>query len=425
MRARATLLVRHAREMLTMRDALPARDANGTWEPSHLGLVRDGAVATCDGVIVAVGTTAEVERAVALAPDAEVIDAGDRVLAPGLVDAHTHALFAGDRAREFSQRVQGASYAEIAAAGGGIAASVTALRACSDEALVALLRARVARMRSFGVTTVEVKTGYALDARHELRCLDAMAACAGVVPTFLPLHAVPPELRGAPGGRARYLASVRDAMLPAVVSQGKARFIDAYIDGPGFSVAEARPVLEAARAMGLRARLHVGQFEDVGGAELAAELGAASADHLEHVSDQGLCAMAEAGVTAVLLPGAAFSLGQPMPDARRMRALGVAVALATDCNPGTSRTENLPLMAAFGVRQMGLSTVEAWHAITRTAAVSLGVSSYGHLSRGAAADIVLFDLASWEALPYAFGGPVASWTSAPAPRPQSRATGVS
>ncbi len=411
----ADLIVRGAREVLTMTGPLPERDAAGSWDPAPLGLVRDGAVAARDGVIVAVGPTRDVERAVELSPDATVVDAGDRVLAPGLVDAHTHALFAGDRAHEYSLRVRGATYAEIAAAGGGIASTVRAVREAGGEALASALRARVERMRAFGVTTVEVKTGYALDLGHELRCIAVASRCAGVVPTFLPLHAVPPELRGVAGGRERYLASVAGEMLPAVVAQGHARFIDAYVDGPGFSVAEARPVLERARAMGLRARLHVGQFEDIGGAELAAELGAASADHLEHVSDAGLRAMAAAGVTAVLLPGAAFSLGQPMPDARRMRALGVSVALATDCNPGTSRTENLPLMASFAVRQMGLTTVEAWFALTAVAARTLDCARVGQLSVGAAADLALFDFASWEALPYAFGAPMASWTHARAP----------
>lgn len=408
MRARATLLVRRARELLTMRGELPRRDAKGSWDPRPLGLIEDGAVAALDGRIVAVGTTSEVERAIELTPDATVIEARDAVVAPGLVDAHTHSLFAGDRAREYSLRVQGRGYADIAAAGGGIASTVRATRSASDDQLDAALRARLARMRMYGVTSVEVKTGYALDTANELRCLDAISACEGAVATFLPLHAVPPELRGQPDGRARYLRIVADEMLPAAVAQGRARFIDAYIDGPGFSVEEARPVLERARAMGLRARLHVGQFEDIGGAELAASLGAASADHLEHVTDAGLVAMAGAGVTAVLLPGAAFSLGQPMPDARRMRALGVEVALATDCNPGTSRTENLPLMASFAVRQMGLSTVEAWWALTRIPARSLGLES-GVIAAGAPVDLCALDAETWEALPYHFGGPTARW----------------
>jgi imidazolonepropionase len=191
-----------------------------------------------------------------------------------------------------------------------------------------------------------------------------------------------------------------------VVAQGAARFIDAYIDGPGFSVAEASPTLERARALGLRARLHVGQFEDVGGAEFAAEIGAASADHLEHVSEGGLRAMAAAGVVGVLLPTAAFTLGQAMPDARRMRALGVEVAVATDCNPGTSPNESLPLAVSFAVRQMGLTTVEAWWAVTRAAARSLGQTRGGTIERGLPMALSIFELPSWQALPAHLGRPL-------------------
>ncbi|MDO9021495.1 MAG: imidazolonepropionase [Deltaproteobacteria bacterium] len=406
MRVAANLLLRHARELLTCAGRLPPSAARADFDPAPLGLIEDGAVAIADDRIVAVGRTAEVERAVSLTAGATVIDVGDAMLTPGLVDAHTHALFVGHRAGEFSLRVQGAGYAEIAAKGGGIAASVRALRAASDEALRATLARRLDAMARFGTTTVEVKSGYALETGHELRSLKvARSMGERVVPTFLGLHAVPPELRGTDDGRARYLATVAGRMLDAVVREGDARFIDAYVDGPGFSVAECAPTLERARALGLRARLHVGQFEDVGGAELAAALGAASADHLEHVGDAGLRAMAAAGVTAVLLPGAAFSLGQAMPDARRMRALGVAVALATDNNPGTSHCDALPLMAAFGVRQMGLSTVEAWFAITAAAAECLDLGDRGRLVPGARADVAVLDLPGWEALPYMLGSP--------------------
>ena len=411
MRVAANLLLRGAREVITCSGVLPPAAAKADFDPAPLGLIEDGAVAIADDRIVAVGRTADVERAVRLTPDAVVIDVGDAVLAPGLVDAHTHALFVGDRAAEFSLRVQGAGYAEIAARGGGIAASVRALRAASDEALREALAQRLDAMARFGATTVEVKSGYALETGHELRALKAARAMgARAVPTFLGLHAVPPELRGTGDGRARYLATVAGRMLDAVLREGDARFIDAYVDGPGFTVAECAPTLERAKAAGLRARLHVGQFEDVGGAELAAALGAASADHLEHVSDDGLRALAAAGVTAVLLPGAAFSLGQPMPDARRMRALGVAVALATDCNPGTSHCDALPLMAAFGVRQMGLSTVEAWFAVTATAAGCLDLPDRGRLVVGARADVAVLDLPGWEALPYMLGSPRARAT---------------
>jgi imidazolonepropionase len=397
----ATLLLRHARELLTLDADLDPRDP---WSPASLGIIPDGAVAVCGDRVVAVGPTLAVERAISLRPNALVLDVGDALLVPGLVDPHTHALFAGDRAGEFSQRVRGDGYADIAARGGGIASTVRAVRGSDDATLAAGLRARLDRMRAYGTTTVEVKTGYALDLAHELRCLEVLGAFPEVVPTFLPLHAVPPERRGEADGRARFLA---DALgwLPAVLAQGRARFVDAYIDRTGFSVDEARPLLERARDGGLCARLHLGQFADVGGAALAASLGAASADHLEHLDDDGARALAGAGVVGVLLPGAALSLGQAMPDARRLRDLGMDLALGTDCNPGTSHTDALPLMATLAVRQMGMSTPEAWHAITRVAARSLDLRDRGVIRPGARADLAVLDLGSWEALPYAFGGP--------------------
>lgn len=400
--------LRHARELLTLAHALPPVAREALWDARALGLVHDGAVLLEGDRIVAVGTTAELDGRCLHDPTLRVVEVGDRVLAPGLVDAHTHSLFAGARADEYSLRLQGESYPAIAARGGGIARSVRQLRGADDETLRGDLCARLMQMARHGTTTVEVKTGYALDARHELRCLALLADLGdGVVPTFLPLHAVPPEHRDTPGGRAQFLREML-SLTERVAAQGHARFIDAYVDTAGFSVAEAQPILSRAKALGLRARLHVGQFADIGGCALAASLDAASADHLEHASDDALRALSVGGVAAVLLPGAAFCLGQPMPDARRMRAHGVSVALGTDMNPGTSHTEALPLMAAFGVRQMGLSTVEAWHAVTRVAADALCLPDRGRITVGARADLCVFDLPTWEALPYDFGTPRAA-----------------
>lgn len=254
---------------------------------------------------------------------------------------------------------------------------------------------------------VEVKTGYGLDTESELRSLAmireaSLRAGVRVKRTFLPLHAVDPSLKSLPDGRARFLERTMKETAPTVFERDRPDFVDAYVDTTGFSVDETRPLLELAKRAQIRPRMHVGQFADIRGAELAAEFGAASADHLEHVSDEGLRAMARAGVIAMLLPGAAFSLGQPMPDARRMRALGVEVALATDCNPGTSYIENLPLMAAFAVRQMGLSTVEAWWAITRAPAKSLEWEG-GVLREGGVGDVCVLEIPTWRALPYAVG----------------------
>ncbi len=414
-RIEADLVIRGAREVLTLDG--PPPEASRPHDPAPLGVIPRGAVAVRAERIVALGPEQDVLDRVQLTVDATVVDACGGIVTPGLVDAHTHALFVGDRADEYADRLAGASYADIASRGGGIARSVRDLRAATDEALIDALVARLERMRRYGTTTVEVKTGYGLDTASELRALraiararDRVASTSRVFRTFLPLHAVDPDLRALPDGRARYLARTLGETVPAALAEGP-DFVDAYVDTTGFSVEETRPLLQLAQAAGVGVRMHVGQFADVGGAELAAEFHAASADHLEHVGDSGLRAMASANVVAVLLPGAAFSLGQTPPDARRFRAAGLEVAIATDCNPGTSYTENLPLMAAFAVRQMGLSIPEAWWAITRAAARSLRSETLGALRVGGPADLVVMDLPGWQALPYRFGGAEARFTS--------------
>jgi imidazolonepropionase len=400
------LLYRSAAELLTMDG--PAPDPARPSHEAPLGVIQDGAVAVRGARVVALGSTREVLSRVIVDPRrTTVVDCTGAIIAPGLVDAHTHALFVGHRADEFVARIEGATYADIAARGGGIARSVRDLHEASDEEAIAQLVARLERMKSFGVTMVEVKTGYGLDTVSELRSLRLIRAAATrasmrVRRTFLPLHAVDPALRALPDGRERFLRRTLEETAPTVFARERPDFVDAYVDSTGFSVAETRPLLELARRAGVPVRLHVGQFDDVGGAELAAEFEAQSADHLEHVSDRGLDAMARAGVVAMLLPGAAWSLGQALPDARRMRARGVEVGLATDCNPGTSYVENLPLMAAFAVRQMGLSTVEAWWAITRAPAKSLAYEG-GALREGALADFCVLEIPTWRALPYALG----------------------
>lgn len=401
-----TELYRDAAEVLTM--CGPAPDPSRPNDAAPLAVIERASVAVRDGRVVAVGPTDEVLARVTIDPArTQVFKCDGAVIAPGLIDAHTHGLFVGHRADEFVARIEGASYADIAAKGGGIARSVRELRAASDEDAIDALVGRLDRMRGYGVTMVEVKTGYGLDTASELRSLSLIAQAAQrarvrVKRTFLPLHAVDPALRSLPDGRARFLARTLEETAPTVFAQDRPDFVDAYVDTTGFSVSETRPLLALAKQAGIQPRMHIGQFADIGGAELAAEFGAASADHLEHVSDDGLRAMASAGVIAMLLPGAAFSLGQAMPDARRMRAMGVEVALATDCNPGTSFVENLPLMAAFAVRQMGLSTVEAWWAITRAPARSLAWEG-GQLREGGVGDVCVLEIPTWRALPYAVG----------------------
>lgn len=344
-----------------------------------------------------------------LPPDAEVprhvlrIDARGKVVAPGLCDPHAHPIFAGHRAGEFAMRAAGRTYAEIAAAGGGILATVRATRAATDAELRRGLRGRLLAMRRHGVTTCECKSGYALTVDGELRMLRVARDHEGpveLVPTLLGAHAVPPETE-----RDHYVDLVAREMVPLCASEGLARFCDVFCDEGAFTVAEARRVLAAAKAAGLGVRLHAGQFTDVGAAELAAELGAASADHLEQISPRGIDALARAGVVATLLPGAALTLRLPWPRAREMIEAGVRVALGTDCNPGTSMTEALPLMTTLAATQMRMTCEEVWRAVTVHAARALGRDDLGRLAPGCQADAVVFDFDDWRALPYHFGTP--------------------
>jgi imidazolonepropionase len=365
-------------------------------------VVDDGAVVADGDRLVYVGPRAGAP------PGAEIVDLGEAVITPGLIDAHTHACWVGSRHAEYAIRMAGGDYRAIAAAGGGIVASHRAIAAASEDELVRALTERLARMLALGVTTVEVKSGYGLTADNELKQLRAMATVGArttqasplpsVVPTFLALHALPPG-----ADRATYVDGVARELVPEVARAGLARFVDAYVDANAFTVEEARRVGEAARAAGLRMRMHVGQFADVGGAELAASLGAASADHLEHVSTAGIDALSCGGVAAVLLPIASFTLGQPPPPVKALRDAGVTLVIASDANPGTAPTESLPLAMALAVRVYGMTPGEALLGVTREAAHSLGLHDRGVLRVGARADVVAWDLPHEDALVQPWG----------------------
>jgi imidazolonepropionase len=372
-----------------------------------LGVVEDGVVVVGLGRVIAVLPRAELAERYADA--ALVADAPDAVITPGLVDAHTHAPWFGSRDGEYAVRMAGGDYEAIAAAGGGIVASMRAVRAATPAALAGTLAARVARMAALGVTTVECKSGYGLDEASERKQLEAVADVASrpaaprLVPTYLALHALPPE---ANGDRAAYARTVQDAWLPGIAASGLARFVDAYIDRAAFSAEVAAPVLRRARELGLGVRVHVGQFADVGGAELAADLGAASVDHLEHIEPAGIARLAASGARAVLLPVASFTLGQAPPPVAALRAAGVPLCVASDANPGTAPTESLPLALALAVRAYGLRPEEALLGATREAAASLGLGDEtGVLAPGRAADLVLWDLPHERALVQPWGVP--------------------
>lgn len=327
---------------------------------------------------------------------AERFDAGGGLVIPGLVDCHNHLAFGGWRAEEFEQRLQGRSYLEIAAAGGGIARTVRLTRAASDEELTSRARGFLRDMLTLGVTTVECKSGYGLDREHELRILRLYRALAGTQPvrlvaTFLGAHVVPPEYRD---DRSGYLALLIDDLLPVIARERLAAFCDVFVERSAFSVEEARRILLAARAAGLGAKLHADQLSAGGGAELAAELGAASADHLECASDAGIAAMARAGVVAVSLPFASMYLGQAAAPVRRWIDAGAAVAVATDFNPGSAPSYHLPVALTLACTLQRMTPAEALKGATIIAARAIGLEgTMGSLEPGKAADFVVLDAA--------------------------------
>ncbi|MDQ7848919.1 MAG: imidazolonepropionase [Armatimonadota bacterium] len=400
----ADLLIVHAGELLTLAAGHPAEGPRRGSALGRLGLIRDGALAVADGLIVQVGTTDEVRDAVPKA--AQVVDAAGRVVLPGFVDAHTHLLFGGWRAEEFELRLGGATYQEIAARGGGILHTVAQTRGMTEEALVDVGMARLSRMLAHGTTTVEAKSGYGLSTESELTLLRALHRIGAlhhvdVVPTFLGAHAVPPEFSGDADG---YVRLVIDEMLPAVAEEDLAEFCDVFCERGAFTVEQSRAVLEAGVEYGLAPKIHADELSNSGGARLAAQVGAVSADHLEHAAEEGLRAMAAAGVIAVVLPGTAFFLGLPAPPVRRMVDLDVAVALGTDFNPGSSPTYSMQMATALGVLRLGLGPAEAVAAATINAAHAIGVAEeVGSLEPGKVADVVILDATDYRALAMQFG----------------------
>ena len=375
-----------------------------------LGVIPNGALAAREGRIVWVGAEADLARAVALdaLPDDTRHDAGGRAVLPGFVDSHTHFVFAGDRAEEFQLRHAGVSYEELARQGRGILGTVRATRASDEETLLALGRARLESFAVHGTTTVEGKTGYGLDMESEARCLAVMQTLAAapnlprVVPTFLGAHTLPPEYREHPGDRAAYVNLVCERMLPMFAAE--ARFCDVFCERTAFTVEEARRILETARSLGYALKLHANQLGPTGGARLAAELGAVSADHLDFASDEELDLLREAGVVGTLLPGCSFSLSIPYPPAQRLRDHGVRTALATDFNPGTSYSENMQMMIALAVSAMGMTLDEALLAATRGGAAALALEAeVGSLEPGKRCDLIVMTGSDERELAYHFG----------------------
>ncbi|MCS6902024.1 MAG: imidazolonepropionase [Myxococcales bacterium] len=371
--------------------------------PDPLGVVENGAVLIEGGHVVAVDHLHTLRSS-----GAPVVLHGQGVLTPGLVDAHTHAAWVGSRHDEYRIRMAGGDYEAIARAGGGIRSTMRSVREIPQKELERQLWCRLRRMLSQGVTTIEVKSGYGLDEANERKQLLAIRYAGTapelprVVPTYLALHAVPPEFEGQ---RTTYAAAVLP-WLRAIAQEGLAQFVDAYVDRSAFSVDEAEPALRMARELGLGVRLHAGQFADIGACELAARVGASSADHLEHVGPAAIEALAGAGVAAVMLPVASFTLGQAPPPVGALRKAGIPLVVASDANPGTAPTESLPLAMALAARLYGLSPTECLLGATRLAAESLGLTGVaGILAPGASADLVLWELPHEDALVQPWGPP--------------------
>ncbi len=407
-RPSAQLLVIHAAELATL--AGPPRPRAGK-EQSDLGVIVDGAVAIGpDGRIVAVGRTAEVLQEVSLTPETAILDAQGRAVIPGFVDPHTHAVFAGDRVAEFEQRLQGADYLAILAAGGGILQTVQETRAATLEELFAQANRSLDRMLVAGTTTVEIKSGYGLSTEAELKQLQVIAKLAAersqtVVGTVLAAHAVPPEFRDRPDD---YVELVCTEILPQASQITSIRFCDVFCEVGAFTVDQARQILTAGKTYGLRPKLHAEQKHRLGGAALAAEVQAVSADHLEYVDDEDIDKLRTAGVIAVLLPGAAFVLRERRhAPASRMIERGVPVALGTDFNPGTSPIWSMPLILGLACLLYGLTPGEALVAATLNAAYAIGLGeTHGSIEPGKWGDLVILDAPSHRYIPYYFGSPL-------------------
>lgn len=371
-----------------------------TMADDKLGLIDDGVVAAKDGRIVYAGPADG-----APAATGNVHDCGGRLITPGLIDCHTHLVHGGNRANEWAMRLEGASYEEIARAGGGIVSTMRATREASEAELVASALPRLDALIAEGVTTIEIKSGYGLSTDDELKMLHAAHALAGhrnirVEPTFLGAHALPPEYKG---DSDAYIDLVIGEMIPAAAPLATA--VDAFCEGIGFSPAQCTRVIEAAKAHGLAVKLHAEQLSALHGSALAASHGALSADHLEHATDDDVRAMAEAGTVAVLLPGAYYFMRETkLPPIEAMRRHGTRIALATDNNPGTSPTTSLLLMLNMGATLFGLTVVEALRGVTVNAAAALGLTGdIGTLEPGKACDLAIWDVSDPAELVYRIG----------------------
>lgn len=396
--------IKNAAQLVTLAGENGPRRKEGM---SELSIIEDGSVWMENGEILAIGSTSELEAVYGeRAHEADVIDASGRLVTPGLVDPHTHVAYGGSREREFEMRLEGSTYMEIMNAGGGIHATTRMTREATEDELVAQTTRRLDSFLAHGVTTVEGKSGYGLDLETELKQLRAMKRLneshpIDLVPTFMGGHAVPQEYKGR---EEQYIDLLVNDMLPKVAEEGLAVFNDVFCEVGVFTPEQSERILEAGKKLGLIPKIHADEIESYGGAELAAKVGAISAEHLLKASDEGVRLMAEAGVIACLLPATALYLREDAAKGRAMIDAGVAVAISTDCNPGSSPTTSMPLVMNLACISMRLTPAEALVAATMNAACAIGMEAkVGSLEVGKQADVVMWKVSNYQELQYLFG----------------------
>ncbi|MCO4783971.1 MAG: imidazolonepropionase [Candidatus Cloacimonetes bacterium] len=375
-------------------------------EMNDVGVISNGAIIIDNGLIRGVGSTYSLQKTIDKIPKENIIDGKGKIVIPGFVDSHTHAIFAGTREAEFAMRLQGKAYMDILLAGGGILSSRQKLIDSTDDEIIEQTKARFDRMMAFGTTTVEAKSGYGLSTEQELRSLELLKALSDrhaieVQSTFLGAHAIPPEYKDS---KADYVSLVCNEMIPIIASKKLAKYCDVFCEKGVFDVEDTERIFETAISHGLELRLHSDEIEALGGTELACALGARSVDHLIAVTNSGLKALEKCETIANLLPGTSYSLMKTFAPGREMIDRNIAISLSTDCNPGSCYTESMPMIISLACLNMKLTPAEALNAATFNGACSLGIQDrVGSLEMGKEADLLLMDMQSYEAIPYHFG----------------------
>jgi imidazolonepropionase len=395
------LIIKNAKQLITLQGPARARKGN---EMEELGIIEKGAIAVLDGKIVAVGSSEELIQKY----DAEdIFDASGKVVIPGFVDPHTHPVFFNTRENEFEMRIQGKTYVEISQSGGGIRSSIAGVRSASEDELFELSKKRIEKIITNGTTTLEAKSGYGLSTESEVKMLKVIKRLQKelpieIVPTFMGAHEFPTEYND---NREEYIRILKEEMMPQVAELGLAEYCDIFTEDHVYNIQQSREILNHAKKLGFKLRMHADEIEPIGGAELAAEVGAISADHLGAASDVGIKAMTESNVIATLLPGTIFSLGmKSYARARDMIEAGVAVALATDYNPGSCNCDSMQFVITLACLQMKMTPAEAITASTINAAYALEMGDIvGSLEVGKQADILIMDMPNYQFLPYHFG----------------------